>query len=60
MKKQKEFQAQLMKERSRKSNEVKVGVAKKILGGDEFSYSDYMETVPEEEDEQKLDELDLN
>jgi hypothetical protein len=51
IKKQKEFQTQLKLERMRKNNEVKSGVAIKILGGNEFSYSDYMETVAEESEE---------
>ena len=38
MQRLKEFQTKLNTERARKTNEVKIDTAKRILGGDQFSY----------------------
>ena len=57
MQRMKEFQAKLNSERARKTNEVKIDTAKRILGGDEFSYQHYdastkegLDTIPEGEE----------
>lgn len=50
----KEFKTLLELERNRKTNEVKIETARRILGGDEFSFAneeDVLETVDESDDE---------